>query len=47
LPRWFGTTDPFVFMELEDVSELANFFERTVWFDHVGVDGTVAFDEGL
>jgi|SRR6185437_9216243 len=45
LPRRFGATNPFAFMELQDVSELANFFERTVSAYQVGVDGTVAFDE--
>jgi ribonucleoside-diphosphate reductase beta chain len=45
LPRRFGSTNPFGFMELQDVSELANFFERTVSAYQVGVDGTVAFDE--
>lgn len=45
LPRRFGASNPFGFMELQDVSELANFFERTVSAYQVGVDGTVAFDE--
>lgn len=44
LPRRFGTTNPSGFMELQDVSELASFFGRTVPAYEVGVDGTVAFD---
>ena len=32
-------------MELQDVQELANFFERTVAAYQVGVKGDVAFDE--
>ena len=34
----------FDFMELQDVQELTNFFERTVAYQH-GVEGDVAFDE--
>ena len=45
LPKAFGSTNPFGFMELQDVSELANFFERTVSAYQVGVTGNVAFDE--
>lgn len=45
LPKTFGSTNPFGFMELQDVSELANFFERTVSAYQVGVQGSVAFDE--
>lgn len=45
LPKTFGSTNPFGFMELQDVSELANFFERTVSAYQVGVEGSVAFDE--
>ncbi len=45
LPKRFGTSNPFGFMELQDVSELANFFERTVSAYQVGVTGAVAFDE--
>jgi ribonucleoside-diphosphate reductase beta chain len=32
-------------MDLQDVQELANFFERTVSAYQVGVSGNVAFDE--
>ena len=45
LPRRFGASNPFGFMELQDVSELANFFERTVSAYQLGVDGAVSFDE--
>lgn len=45
LPRRFGSANPFSFMELQDVQELANFFERTVSAYQMGVEGSVAFDE--
>jgi len=45
LPLRYGSANPFGFMELQDVQELANFFERTVSAYQVGVTGTVAFDE--
>ncbi len=41
----FGSKNPFAFMELQDVQELSNFFERTVSAYQVGVTGDVAFDE--
>lgn len=41
----FGVKNPFSFMELQDVQELTNFFERTVSAYQVGVEGDVAFDE--
>ncbi|MFZ4584823.1 MAG: ribonucleotide-diphosphate reductase subunit beta [Acidimicrobiia bacterium] len=41
----FGTKNPLAFMELQDVQELSNFFERTVSAYQVGVTGEVAFDE--
>ena len=43
-PR-FGARNPFSFMELQDVQELSNFFERRVSAYQVGVTGSVAFDE--
>jgi ribonucleoside-diphosphate reductase beta chain len=43
-PR-YGSKQPFAFMELQDVQELTNFFERTVAAYQVGVEGDVAFDE--
>ncbi|GIJ20576.1 ribonucleotide-diphosphate reductase subunit beta [Micromonospora lutea] len=41
----YGSTNPFAFMELQDVQELSNFFERRVSAYQVGVTGTVAFDD--
>ncbi len=45
LPKQFGSKNPFSFMELQDVQELTNFFERTVASYQIGVEGDVAFDE--
>ena len=44
-PPIYGSTNPFAFMELQDVQELSNFFERRVSAYQVGVTGTVGFDE--
>jgi ribonucleoside-diphosphate reductase beta chain len=41
----YGSANPFQFMELQDVQELSNFFERRVSAYQVGVTGTVAFDQ--
>ncbi len=41
----YGTKNPFSFMELQDVQELTNFFERRVSSYQVGVSGEVAFQE--
>jgi ribonucleoside-diphosphate reductase beta chain len=41
----FHTKNPFSFMDLQDVQELANFFERRVSAYQVGVTGAVAFEE--
>jgi ribonucleoside-diphosphate reductase beta chain len=41
----FGSGNPFDFMELQDVQELTNFFERRVSAYQVGVTGDVAFAE--
>ena len=43
-PR-YGSRNPFSFMELQDVQELSNFFERRVSAYQVGVSGTVSFDD--
>ncbi|MDA1259815.1 MAG: ribonucleotide-diphosphate reductase subunit beta [Planctomycetota bacterium] len=43
-PRW-KVKNPFDFMELQDVQELSNFFERRVSAYQIGVTGEVAFDE--
>ena len=45
LPKQWGSKNPFAFMELQDVQELTNFFERTVSAYSVAVDGDVVFDE--
>jgi ribonucleoside-diphosphate reductase beta chain len=44
MPRHFGATNPFAFMDLQDVQEVTNFFERRVSAYQVGVEGEVAFD---
>jgi len=44
LPKHYGTRNPFAFMDLQDVQELANFFERRVSAYQVGVTGEVTFD---
>lgn len=45
IPARFNVKNPFGFMELQDVQELANFFERRVSAYQTGVSGQVAFDE--
>ncbi|MDE2039379.1 MAG: ribonucleotide-diphosphate reductase subunit beta [Elusimicrobia bacterium] len=47
IPPVFGSKMPFAFMELQDVQELANFFERRVSAYQVGVVGEVAFSESF
>ncbi|MGV3624112.1 MAG: ribonucleotide-diphosphate reductase subunit beta [Archangium sp.] len=44
MPRHYGAKNPFPFMDLQDVQELANFFERRVSAYQVGVTGDVTFD---
>jgi ribonucleoside-diphosphate reductase beta chain len=44
LPKRYGARNPFPFMDLQDVQELTNFFERRVSAYQVGVQGEVAFD---
>ncbi len=44
LTKQYGSKNPFPFMDLQDVQELANFFERRVSAYQVGVTGEVAFD---
>jgi ribonucleoside-diphosphate reductase beta chain len=43
----FGTRNPFPFMDLQDVQELANFFERRVSAYQVGISGAVGFEEAF
>ncbi len=45
IPKRYNTKNPFSFMELQDMQELANFFERRVSAYQHGVTGQVAFDE--
>jgi ribonucleoside-diphosphate reductase beta chain len=45
IPPRYNAKNPFDFMELQDVQELANFFERRVSAYQSGVTGNVAFDE--
>jgi ribonucleoside-diphosphate reductase beta chain len=47
LPIRFGSRNPFSFMELQDVQELTNFFERRVSSYQVAVQGEVAFDRAF
>ena len=42
--RRYGVKNPFAFMELQDVQEVANFFERRVSAYQTGVNGNVVFD---
>ncbi|MGW4944333.1 ribonucleotide-diphosphate reductase subunit beta [Actinoplanes sp. NPDC004185] len=41
----YGSQNPFAFMELQDVQELSNFFERRVSAYQVGISGSVSFDD--
>jgi ribonucleoside-diphosphate reductase beta chain len=43
----FGSRNPFSFMDLQDVQELTNFFERRVSAYQVGVTGEVSFGEAF
>ena len=45
LEKRYNSKNPFGFMDLQDVQELTNFFERTVAAYQTGVSGDVAFDE--
>ncbi len=44
LPARYGARNPFPFMELQDVQELTNFFERRVSAYQVAVQGEICFD---
>jgi ribonucleoside-diphosphate reductase beta chain len=44
LPRRYGTANPLPFMDLQDVQEVTNFFERRVSAYQVGVTGDVVLD---
>jgi len=45
IPAVYKAKNPFSFMELQDVQELTNFFERRVSAYQIGVSGEVTFDE--
>lgn len=45
MQKVFGSRNPFPFMDLQDVQELTNFFERRVSAYQVAVEGEVAFHE--
>ena len=47
IPKRYNAKNPFSFMELQDVQELTNFFERKVSAYQVGVSGDVSFDENF
>jgi ribonucleoside-diphosphate reductase beta chain len=47
LPKRYGSKNPFGFMELQDVQELSNFFERRVSAYQIAVSGEVSFDESF
>lgn len=47
IPARYHSKNPFPFMELQDMQELANFFERRVSAYQTGISGTVAFDESF
>ena len=44
LPARYNSKNPFAFMELQDVQELANFFERRVSAYQTGITGDVELD---
>ncbi|MDI3287004.1 ribonucleotide-diphosphate reductase subunit beta [Polyangium sp. 15x6] len=44
LPKRYRTKNPFSFMDLQDVQEVTNFFERRVSAYQVGVSGEVVLD---
>ncbi|MEP6849504.1 MAG: ribonucleotide-diphosphate reductase subunit beta [Acidobacteriota bacterium] len=47
MPKVYGAKNPFGFMDLQDVQELANFFERRVSAYQVAVAGDVSFNEAF
>lgn len=44
-PPVYGSENPFSFMELQNVQELTNFFERRASAYQVAVEGSVSFDD--
>lgn len=47
MQKVYGAKNPFAFMDLQDVQELANFFERRVSAYQVAVAGDVSFDHAF
>lgn len=47
MPILYGTKNPLKFMDLQDVQEVTNFFERRVSAYQVAVSGEVSFDEAF
>ncbi len=47
MQKVYGAKNPFDFMDLQDVQELANFFERRVSAYQISVAGDVAFDHAF
>ena len=47
IPPLFNASNPFPFMDLQDVQELANFFERRVSAYQVGVTGEVSLNSAF
>ena len=45
IPPRYNVKNPFPFMELQDMQELGNFFERRVSAYQTGISGAVSFDE--
>ncbi len=45
LPTLYGSSNPLSFMELQDVQELTNFFERRVSAYSIAIEGDVGFNE--
>lgn len=47
IKKVYDSRNPFPFMELQDVQELTNFFEKRVSAYQMGVEGNVSFDEAF
>lgn len=47
MDKEYGSSNPFAFMELQDLQSLTNFFERTVAEYTVGIGGKVEIDNDL
>ena len=44
MEKRYNVSNPLPFMELQDMQELTNFFERRVSAYQMGVEGEVSFD---